>query len=56
MLVEIVVVTTAQPSSPQIRGTIVVQGPIVAKEAPVGEAVVEIPVDVFREAVRALGQ
>ncbi|MDQ3221934.1 MAG: hypothetical protein M3Q75_00410 [Gemmatimonadota bacterium] len=38
------------------RGTIVVQGPIVAKEAPVGEAAVEIPVDVFREAVRALGQ
>lgn len=35
-------------------GTIVVQGPIVDKEAPAGEAVVEIPVAVFREAARAV--
>lgn len=38
------------------KGTIVVQGYIVHLESPAGEAVVEIPVAVFQEAVRALGQ
>ena len=37
------------------KGTIAVQGYIVHKETPEGEAVVEIPVEIFREAVRALG-
>lgn len=37
------------------RGTIAVQGYIVLKETPEGEAVVEIPMEIFREAVRALG-
>ncbi len=37
------------------KGTIAVQGYIVHKETPAGEAVVEIPVAVFQEAVRALG-
>ena len=37
------------------KGTIVIQGYVVAKETPVGEAVVEIPAQVFREAVRVLG-
>lgn len=38
------------------KGTIVVQGYIVHKETRAGEGVVEIPVAVFQEAVRALGQ
>ncbi len=38
------------------NGTIAVQGPIVHKKTPAGEAVVEIPVAVFLEAARALGQ
>lgn len=37
------------------NGTIAVQGYIVHKETPAGEAVVEIPVAVFWEAARALG-
>lgn len=37
------------------KGTIAVQGYIVHKETPEGEAVVEIPMKIFREAVRALG-
>ncbi|MCA1606862.1 MAG: hypothetical protein LC808_10335 [Actinobacteria bacterium] len=37
------------------KGTIVVQGYVVDKETSAGEAVVEIPTGVFREAVRALG-
>lgn len=38
------------------RGSIVVQGYIVDKQTPDGEAVVEIPAAVFAEAVRALGK
>lgn len=38
------------------KDTIAVQGYIVHKETPVGEAVVEIPAAVFQEAVRALGK
>jgi len=37
------------------RGTIVVQGDIVNKKTAAGEAVIEIPMDIFREAIRALG-
>ncbi|WP_280361302.1 hypothetical protein [Nocardia wallacei] len=36
-------------------GGIAVQGYIVDKATPAGEAIVEIPMDVLREAVRALG-
>lgn len=36
--------------------TIAVQGYIVPKETPAGEAVVEIPIVVFQEAARALGR
>jgi hypothetical protein len=36
-------------------GSIAVQGYIVDRETPPGEAVVEIPASVLREAVRALG-
>lgn len=36
--------------------TIAVQGYVVDKETPAGEAVVEIPIAVFREAIRALGK
>lgn len=36
--------------------TIAVQGYVVDRETPAGEAVVEIPIAVFREAVRALGK
>jgi hypothetical protein len=36
--------------------TIAVQGYIVQKETPAGEAVVEIPIAVFQEAARALGR
>lgn len=36
--------------------TIAVQGYLVHKKTPVGEAVVEIPIAVFREAARALGR
>lgn len=38
------------------KDTIAVQGYIVHKETPAGEALVEIPVAVFQEAVRALGR
>ena len=38
------------------KDTIAVQGSIVHKETPVGEAVVEIPIAVFLEAARALGR
>jgi hypothetical protein len=38
------------------KDTIAVQGCIVDKETPVGEAVVEIPITVFQEAARALGR
>ena len=37
------------------KGTIVVQGYIVPKKTPESEAAVEIPMAIFREAVRALG-
>jgi hypothetical protein len=37
------------------RGTLAVQGYTVDKLTPDGEAVVEIPLAVFRDAVRALG-
>jgi hypothetical protein len=36
------------------RGTIAIQGYILPKETPDGEAVIEIPMGVFREAVRAI--
>jgi hypothetical protein len=38
------------------RGTLAVQGYIVDHETPSGEAVVEIPVALLREALRALGR
>ena len=38
------------------KDTIAVQGPIVHRETPVGEAVVEISIAVFLEAARALGR
>lgn len=38
------------------KDTIAVQGYIVNKETPAGEAVVETTVTVFQEAVRALGK
>jgi hypothetical protein len=38
------------------KDTIAVQGYIVQKETPAGEAVVEIPIAVFQEAARALGR
>jgi hypothetical protein len=37
------------------RGTIAVQGDIVERQTAVGEGVVEIPTDILKEAVRALG-
>lgn len=37
------------------RGTIAVQGYTVERQTPEGEAVVEIPENVLREAFRALG-
>ena len=37
------------------RGTLAVQGYVVDKPVPDGEAVVEIPLAVFQDAVRALG-
>jgi hypothetical protein len=37
------------------RDTIAVQGDIIRRNTPEGEAVVEIPREVLREAVRALG-
>jgi hypothetical protein len=37
------------------RGTVAIQGYDIAKKTPVGESVVEIPLDVLKEAVRALG-
>jgi hypothetical protein len=36
--------------------TIAVQGYVVDRKTPAGEAVVEIPIAVFQEAVRALGK
>ena len=38
------------------RGTLAVQGYVVDKPVPAGEAVVEIPLAVFEDAVRALGR
>ncbi|MGB7798021.1 MAG: hypothetical protein WBL53_17445 [Pseudonocardiaceae bacterium] len=38
------------------KGTIAVQGHIVRRKTSTGEAVVEIPIAVFREAARALGR
>lgn len=38
------------------RNTIAIQGYIVHKITPAGEAVVEVPMTVFEEAVRALGR
>jgi hypothetical protein len=37
------------------RGTIAIQGYDIRKEVPTGESVVEIPLDVLKEAVSALG-
>jgi len=37
------------------RGTLAVQGDIVEKQVPDGEGIVEIPMSVLKEAVRALG-
>lgn len=37
------------------KGTVAVQGYTVNRQVSAGEAVVEIPMDVLREAVRALG-
>lgn len=37
------------------RGTLAVQGYTVDRTTPNGESVVEIPLDLLREAVRALG-
>ncbi|MFD9689061.1 hypothetical protein [Kitasatospora sp. NPDC059088] len=37
------------------RGSIAVQGDVVEWQTPAGEAVVEIPEEVLREAFRALG-
>lgn len=37
------------------HGTVAIQGYAVNKETPPGESVVEIPLDVLKEAVRALG-
>ena len=37
------------------RGTLAVQGYIMDMKVPQGESVVEIPAEVLREAVRALG-
>lgn len=37
------------------RGTIAIQGYDIDKQAPAGESVVEITLDVLEEAVRALG-
>ncbi len=37
------------------RGTLAIQGNIVDRTTPNGESVVEIPLDLLREAVRALG-
>jgi len=38
------------------RGTLAVQGYVVEHETPSGEAVVEIPVALLKEALRALGR
>jgi hypothetical protein len=38
------------------KNTIAVQGYVVHKETAAGEAVVEIPIAVFQEAVRAFGK
>ena len=37
------------------RGTVAVQGYDIGKPAPAGESVVEIPLDVLKEAMLALG-
>ena len=37
------------------RGTVAIQGYDIDKQAPAGESVVEIPLDVLKEAVSALG-
>lgn len=37
------------------RGTVAIQGYDIDKQTPAGESVVEIPLDVLREAVSALG-
>ena len=37
------------------RGTVAVQGHNIETDTPAGESVVEIPLDVLKEAVRALG-
>lgn len=36
------------------KGTVVVQGYVVHRKTPVGEAIVEIPTSVFQETARAL--
>jgi hypothetical protein len=38
------------------RGTLAIQGYTIDRQTPDGESVVEIPVDLLREAVRALGR
>jgi len=37
------------------RGTLAIQGYTINRQTPRGESVVEIPMEVLREAVRALG-
>jgi hypothetical protein len=37
-------------------GSIAVQGPTIDRDTPIGEAIVAIPVELFEEAVRALGR
>jgi hypothetical protein len=37
------------------RGTLAVQGDIIDRKVPDGDGIVEIPMDVLKEAVRALG-
>jgi len=38
------------------RGTLAIQGYTIDRQTPDGESVVEIPVDLLQEAVRALGR
>jgi hypothetical protein len=37
------------------QGTVAIQGYDIDKETPAGESIVEIPIDVLKEAVSALG-
>jgi hypothetical protein len=49
-------VTTVPLSSPLIQGTVAIQGYDIDKKTPAGESIVEIPIDVLKEAVSALGR